>query len=103
MPGKNPRDVRLIPQARLILIRSALNPCNSSARLGFDFPSMYNAFFSELLASISLRRSSHVRKLALGPQVLDSAGFVGSSCLRHVNGTAVRVAGLLSSPGRGEP
>src|SRR4030081_1384787 len=55
MPGKNPRDVRLTPQARLILIRSALNPCNNCARLGFDLPAMNNAFFSDLLASISER------------------------------------------------
>src|ERR1700716_2980998 len=75
MPGKNPRDVRLIPQARLILIRSALNPCNNCARLGFDLPAMNNAFFSDLLASISERGRTLLRRAG------SSNGKQDASCL----------------------
>src|SRR3982075_1473726 len=76
MPGKNPRDVRLIPQARLILIRSALNPCNNSARLGFDLPAMNNAFFSDLLASISERGRTLLRRGASSNGKQDSSGLI---------------------------
>src|ERR1700704_6465071 len=76
MPGKNPRDVRLIPQARLILIRPALNPCNSSARLGFDLPVMNNAFFSDLLASISERGRTLLRRAGSSDTKQDASGLI---------------------------
>jgi malonyl-CoA decarboxylase len=46
----------------LIVIRSTLNPCNNSARFGFDLPAMNNAFFSDLLASISERGRTLLRR-----------------------------------------
>src|SRR5258708_11703305 len=48
--------------ARLIVIRATLNPCNNSARTGFDLPAMNNAFFSDLLASISERGRTLLRR-----------------------------------------
>src|SRR5258705_13927888 len=47
---------------RLIVSRPALNPCNNSARIGFDLPAMNNAFFSDLLASISERGRTLLRR-----------------------------------------
>src|SRR5258707_12703415 len=47
---------------RLIVSRPALNPCNNSARIGFDLPAMNNAFFSDLLASISKRGRTLLRR-----------------------------------------
>src|SRR6476659_6480953 len=47
---------------RLIVIRPTLNPCNNSARIGFDLPAMNNAFFSDLLASISERGRTLLRR-----------------------------------------
>src|SRR4030081_3792052 len=76
MPGKNPRDVRLTPQARLILIRSALNPCNNCARLGFDLPAMNNAFFSDLLASISERGRTLLRRAGSSNGKQDASGLI---------------------------
>src|SRR4029450_12289610 len=48
--------------ARLIVIRPTLNPCNKSAPIGFDLPAMNNAFFSDLLASISERGRALLRR-----------------------------------------
>src|SRR5712692_11179359 len=50
------------PHTRLIVIRPTLNPCNNFARFGFDLPAMNNAFFSDLLASISERGRTLLRR-----------------------------------------
>src|SRR5258708_7200620 len=48
--------------ARLIVIRATLNPCNIPLGLDSTLPAMSNAFFSDLLASISERGRTLLRR-----------------------------------------
>ena len=48
--------------SRLIVIGIVLNPCHNSALYGFDMPARNNAFFSDLLASISERGRTLLRR-----------------------------------------
>jgi malonyl-CoA decarboxylase len=47
---------------RLIVIHPTLNPCNNVAQIGSGPPDMNNAFFSDLLASISERGRTLLRR-----------------------------------------
>jgi malonyl-CoA decarboxylase len=62
--------------ARLIVIHSALNPCNNPRRFEFDTPAMSNAFFSDLLASISERGRTLLRRAGSSNDKQDAAGLL---------------------------
>ena len=47
---------------RLIVIHAALNPCNTVVQIGSGPPDMNNAFFSDLLSSISERGRTLLRR-----------------------------------------
>ena len=61
---------------RLIVIRPTLNPCNNSTRIGFDLPAMNNAFFSDLLASISERGRTLLRRAGSSNGKQDTSDLV---------------------------
>src|SRR6478609_2271464 len=67
---------REVWDARLIVIRAALNPCNNWARSGFDLPAMNNAFFSDLLASISERGRTLLRRAGSSNGKQDASGLI---------------------------
>ena len=63
--------------ACLIVIGFALNPCNNSARSGFDLPDMSsNAFFSDLLASISERGRTLLRRVGSSDAKQDASDLI---------------------------
>src|SRR5229473_1185152 len=64
------------PHTRLIVIRPTLNPCNNSARPGFDLPAMNNAFFSDLLASISERGRTLLRRAGSSDTKQDASDLI---------------------------
>jgi malonyl-CoA decarboxylase len=62
---------------RLIVIRAALNPCNNSGQPGFDPPAMSsNAFFSDLLASISERGRTLLRRAGSSDTKQDASDLI---------------------------
>jgi malonyl-CoA decarboxylase len=64
-------------KTRLIVIPFALNPCNNSARFGHDPPDMSsNAFFSDLLASISERGRILLRRAGSSDAKQDASDLI---------------------------
>src|SRR5258708_18612400 len=61
--------------ARLIVIRAPLNPCNIPRGLDSTLPAMSNAFFSDLLASISERGRTLLRPGGSSNGRQDTAGL----------------------------
>jgi malonyl-CoA decarboxylase len=66
----------LLQVARLIVIGIILNPCNYSARSGFDMPARNNAFFSDLLASISERGRVLLRRAGSSHDKQDASDLI---------------------------
>jgi malonyl-CoA decarboxylase len=66
----------LLQVARLIVIGFILNPCNNSARSGFDMPARNNAFFSDLLASISERGRVLLRRAGSSHDKQDASDLI---------------------------
>src|SRR6202795_4704815 len=58
------------------MIGFALNPCHNSARSGFDMPAMNNAFFSDLLASISERGRTLLRRASSSDDKQDASDLI---------------------------
>jgi malonyl-CoA decarboxylase len=62
--------------ARLIVISFSLNPCHHRAPYGFKMPARNNAFFSDLLASISERGRILLRRAATSDNKQDASDLI---------------------------